>query len=198
MLHDHGLRIPYDWVLNILAQLVNAAVARYVEKGVICPPKLRKGFFSTSVMDNIDYGTSMLFMQPRNMVSVLIKVCDIAVCFCYPPRCRYGNAVGWIFLKSWVKMANPDVFPPTMSSVIFHNYCERCFFFFPWLEYIHDLVTTCLCFKKEYEGIFWLLPSLNKKGGKAKMNLHIEFVVEREIYHFTVVKYILVESKKSL
>lgn len=62
-----------------MAQLVNAAVARYVEKGVICPPKLRKGFFSTSVMDNIDYGTSMLFMQPRNMVSVLIKVCDIAV-----------------------------------------------------------------------------------------------------------------------
>ena len=58
MLHDHGLSIPYDRVLNISAQLGDAAVARYVEEGVVCPPKLRKGLFSTSAMDNINHNPS--------------------------------------------------------------------------------------------------------------------------------------------
>ena len=58
MLHDHGLSIPYDRVLDISAQLGDAAVARYVEEGVVCPPKLRKGLFNTSAMDNIDHNPS--------------------------------------------------------------------------------------------------------------------------------------------
>ena len=58
MLHDHGLSIPYDRVLDISALLGDAAVARYVEEGVVCPPKLRKGLFSTYAMDNIDHNPS--------------------------------------------------------------------------------------------------------------------------------------------
>ena len=58
MLHDHGLSIPYDRVPDISAQLGDAAVARYVEEGVVCLPILRKGLFSTSAMDNIDHNPS--------------------------------------------------------------------------------------------------------------------------------------------
>ena len=58
MLHEHGLSIPYKRVLDISTQLGDAAVTRYVEDGVVCPPKLRKGLFSTSAIDNIDHNPS--------------------------------------------------------------------------------------------------------------------------------------------
>lgn len=58
MLHDHGLSIPYDRVLDISAQLGDAVVSRYVEEGVVCPIKLRKGLFCTSAMDNLDHNPS--------------------------------------------------------------------------------------------------------------------------------------------
>lgn len=58
MLHDHGLSIPYDRVLDISAQLGDAVVSRYVKEGVVCPLKLRKGLFCTSAMDNIDHNPS--------------------------------------------------------------------------------------------------------------------------------------------
>ena len=55
MLHEHGLSISYDRVLEISAQLGDATVNKYVEEGVVCPPVLRKGLFTTAVMDNIDH-----------------------------------------------------------------------------------------------------------------------------------------------
>ncbi len=58
MLHDHGLSIPYDRVLDISAQLGDAVVSRYVEEGVVCPLRLRKGLLCTSAMDNIDHNPS--------------------------------------------------------------------------------------------------------------------------------------------
>ena len=58
MLHEHGLSIPYDRVLEISAQLGDAVVNRYNEEGVVCPPKLKKGLFCTSAMDNIDHNPS--------------------------------------------------------------------------------------------------------------------------------------------
>ena len=58
VLHDHGLSIPYDQVLDISAQLGDAVVSRYVEEGVVCPLKLRKGLFCTSTMDIIDHNPS--------------------------------------------------------------------------------------------------------------------------------------------
>jgi hypothetical protein len=33
----HGLGIPYDRVLEVSAQLVDAAVSKYMEEGVVCP-----------------------------------------------------------------------------------------------------------------------------------------------------------------
>ena len=55
MLHEHGVSISYDRVLEISAQLGDATVSKYVEDGVVCPPVLRRGLFTTSAMDNIDH-----------------------------------------------------------------------------------------------------------------------------------------------
>ncbi|KAJ8386023.1 hypothetical protein AAFF_G00178440 [Aldrovandia affinis] len=55
MLNEHGISISYDRVLEISAQLGDATVSKYVEDGVVCPPVLRKGLFTTSAMDNIDH-----------------------------------------------------------------------------------------------------------------------------------------------
>ena len=58
MLHDHGMSISYDRVLAISAQLGYATVSKYMEEGVVCPPVLRKGLFTTVVMDNTDHNSS--------------------------------------------------------------------------------------------------------------------------------------------
>ena len=76
-LHENGLSISYDRVLQISAQLGEAVIAQYVEDGVVCPPVMRKQVFTTSAVDNIDHnptattaqtsfhGTSMsLFQHP--------------------------------------------------------------------------------------------------------------------------------------
>lgn len=55
MLHENGLSISYDRVLEITAKLGEAVVAQYVEDGVVCPPALRKQLFTTSAVDNIDH-----------------------------------------------------------------------------------------------------------------------------------------------
>jgi len=55
MLHDNGISISYDRVLEISAQLGEAVVTKYVQDGVVCPPRLRQKLFTTSVLDNIDH-----------------------------------------------------------------------------------------------------------------------------------------------
>ena len=55
LLHEHGVSISYDRVLEISAQPGEAAVSRYVEDGVVCPSVLRSGLFTTAAMDNIDH-----------------------------------------------------------------------------------------------------------------------------------------------
>ncbi|KAI4795614.1 hypothetical protein KUCAC02_029770, partial [Chaenocephalus aceratus] len=54
-LHENGISISYDRVLEISAQLGESVVNQYVEEGVVCPPVLRKQIFTTSAMDNIDH-----------------------------------------------------------------------------------------------------------------------------------------------
>ena len=54
MLHENGLSISYDRVLEISTQMGEAVIAQYVENGVVCPPVLKK-LFTTSAVDNIDH-----------------------------------------------------------------------------------------------------------------------------------------------
>ena len=58
MLHEHGISISYDRVLEVSAQLGDAVVSKYIEDGVVCQPVLRKGLFTTAAMDNIDHNLS--------------------------------------------------------------------------------------------------------------------------------------------
>ena len=55
MLHEHGISISYDRVLEISAQLGEATLSKDVKDGVVCPPILRRGLFTTAAMDNIDH-----------------------------------------------------------------------------------------------------------------------------------------------
>ena len=48
MLHEHGISISYDRVLEVSAQLGDAAVSKYVNDGVVCPQLLQRRLFTTS------------------------------------------------------------------------------------------------------------------------------------------------------
>ena len=60
MLHEHGISISYDRMLEISAQLGDATVSKYVDDGEVCPPVLQKGLFTTSAMDNIDHNSTAM------------------------------------------------------------------------------------------------------------------------------------------
>ena len=55
MVHENGISISYDRVLEVSALLGESVVNQYVADGVVCPQLLRKGLFTTSAMDNIDH-----------------------------------------------------------------------------------------------------------------------------------------------
>ena len=55
MLHENGISISYDRVLEVSALLGESVVNPYVVDGAVYPPILRKGLFTTSAMDNIDH-----------------------------------------------------------------------------------------------------------------------------------------------
>ena len=75
MLYEHGISISYDRVLAISNAVGESVVSRYVENGVVCPVRLKKGVFTTAAVDNIDHnptattatssfhGTSMSLFQ---------------------------------------------------------------------------------------------------------------------------------------
>ena len=53
-----GLCISYDRLLCISTDLANSVTSRFEEEGVVCPPKLRQGIFTTAGVDNIDHNPS--------------------------------------------------------------------------------------------------------------------------------------------
>ena len=58
MLHENGLCVSYDRVLDMSAKLGEAGVCQYVDDGVVCPLGLRTKLFTTSAVDNIDHNPS--------------------------------------------------------------------------------------------------------------------------------------------
>ena len=57
-LYRLGLSISCDRVLQLSTDLANAVIQQYENEGVVCPPSLRKGVFTTSAVDNIDHNPS--------------------------------------------------------------------------------------------------------------------------------------------
>ena len=55
LLHDNGMCISYDRVLEITSQLGEAVVHQYIEEGVVCSPILMKYLFPLAAVDNIDH-----------------------------------------------------------------------------------------------------------------------------------------------
>ena len=54
-LHENGLSIPFDRMLEISSKLGETVIKQYVEEDVVCPPVVRKGLFTTAAVDNIDH-----------------------------------------------------------------------------------------------------------------------------------------------
>ena len=68
LLFENGLSVSYDRVLEITAEIGDAAVSKYTRGGVVCPPEQRKGLFTTSAMDNIDHNPSVSSYNINNII----------------------------------------------------------------------------------------------------------------------------------
>ena len=53
-----GICVSYDRVLQLTSDIGNGVCERFVRDGLVCPPKVRSGLFTTAAVDNIDYNPS--------------------------------------------------------------------------------------------------------------------------------------------
>ena len=53
-----GICVSYDRVLQLTSDIGNGICERFVRDGLVCPPKMRSGLFTTAAVDNIDYNPS--------------------------------------------------------------------------------------------------------------------------------------------
>jgi len=58
-----GMCISYDRLLTISTGIANSIIARYEREAILCPSKLRKRFFTTAAVDNIDHNPSSTTSQ---------------------------------------------------------------------------------------------------------------------------------------
>ena len=61
--YNLGLSISHDRVLELSTDMGNSVCARFESEGVVCPPKLLKGVFTTAAVDNIDHNPSSVTAQ---------------------------------------------------------------------------------------------------------------------------------------
>ena len=54
----NGLGVSYDRVQNVELSLTKQLCKKYNEEGLVCPPSLKNGLFTTSAIDNIDHNPS--------------------------------------------------------------------------------------------------------------------------------------------
>ena len=110
MLHENGLSISYDRVLEISAQLGEAVVAQYVEDGVICPPVLRKQLFTTAAVDNIYHNPTATTAQTSfHGTSVSI--------FQHPSTENAGDEREPLKLKSEMKVKKVPELPEAYTNI---------------------------------------------------------------------------------
>ena len=57
-LFNLGLRISYDCVLRLSAEMGNHVCQRFHVEQVVCPPMLKGGVFTTAAVDNLDHNPS--------------------------------------------------------------------------------------------------------------------------------------------
>ena len=57
-LHELGLSVSYDHVMDISTELGNKICSHYQREKAVCPPELKCGLFTTAAVDNIDHNPS--------------------------------------------------------------------------------------------------------------------------------------------
>ncbi len=57
-LHDLGLSVSYDRVLQLESQLATAVCKDFKDKGAVVPAQLRRGLFTVRALDNLDHNPS--------------------------------------------------------------------------------------------------------------------------------------------
>lgn len=57
-LHQLGLSVSYDRVLQVNNELADSVCQDFNLKGVVCPSQLRKRIFTVATLDNIDHNPS--------------------------------------------------------------------------------------------------------------------------------------------
>jgi hypothetical protein len=57
-LAQHGVSVPYIRIQSFELALTKQLCATYKERGVVCPPSIQNGLFSTAAIDNIDHNPS--------------------------------------------------------------------------------------------------------------------------------------------
>ena len=57
-LHELGLSVSYDRVMDISTELGNKICSHYQREKAVCPPELKCGLFTTAAVDNIDHNPS--------------------------------------------------------------------------------------------------------------------------------------------
>ena len=110
MLHENGLSISYDRVLEISAQLREAVVAQYVEDGVICPPVLRKQLFTTAAVDNIDHNPTATTAQTS------FRGTSVSI-FQHPSTENAGDEREPFKLESEMKVKKVPELPETYTNI---------------------------------------------------------------------------------
>ena len=58
ILFQHGVSVSYDRVLQVSADMGNAAINHFLTEGVVYPTKVRSRLFTTCNLDNSDYNPS--------------------------------------------------------------------------------------------------------------------------------------------
>ena len=57
-LHNLGLCISYNRILDISTELGNKICNHYGVEKAVCPPKLKSGLFTISAVDNVNHNPS--------------------------------------------------------------------------------------------------------------------------------------------
>ena len=57
-LAQYGMSVSYDRVQDIELSVTKQLCETFKEKGIVCPPTLHNGVFTTAAIDNIDYNSS--------------------------------------------------------------------------------------------------------------------------------------------
>ena len=58
MVAKNGLGVSYNRVQSVELSLTKQLCKKYNEEGVVCPPSIKNGLFTTAAIDNIDHNTS--------------------------------------------------------------------------------------------------------------------------------------------